>query len=227
MPPCSRFCRTTYILAAVRRLIRVIDRILRRLSGVFEFCDRPDCIFRVSIGRARYPLSVPGGRIPSGAKILELHFWNEHMPPMPGGRAALGPAVRLRRMVASSTHLLAEAMRTDPRMAGVEAVGGVTPLFSPGDRSPAEGIFLRLGFCVTPHKNPLGRCMEFWEELYAWLLMRAFTPWDQARRSLRGLRRSDFWMSADQFLRLYGGAARPTVPGGAGRSRAAEWWRQS
>jgi hypothetical protein len=211
----------------VRRIIRAIDRILRRLSGVFEFADRPDCIFRVSIGRARYPLSVPGGRIPAGAKVLELHFWNEHMPPMPGGRAALGPAVRLRRMVASSTHLLAEAMKTDPRLAGVEAVGGVTPLFRPGDRSPAEGIFLRLGFCATPHKNPLGRCLESWEELYAWLLLRAFTFGEQNRRSLRGLRRSDFWMSADQFLRLYGGTASRPAADGPGRTKAAEWWRRS
>lgn len=211
----------------MRSLVRAVDWTVRKLSGVFEFCDHPDCIFRVSIGHAPYPLPVPGGEIPAGEKVLLLHFWNEHMPPMPAEGTRIGPAVKLRRMVASSAHRLAESMNNDPRLEGVKAVGGVTPLFSPGDRSPAEGIFLRLGFRVTPHRNPLGRYMEFWEEFYAWLLMRVFTAANQNRRSLRGLRRSDFWMSADDFLRRYGGPSKPAAVKGSGCSKAAQWWRQS
>ena len=193
----------------MRSIIRAIDRSLRKRNHIFEFCDDPDCVFRISLGIAAYPLPVTNGEIPAGEKVLQLHFWNEHLPSMPAHGPRIGPAVRLRRMVASSIRLLADSMINDPRLTGVKAVGGVTPLFTPGDGSAAEGIFLRLGFAVTPHRNPSGRFMEFWEEVYAWILMWAFTDRNHSRRSLRGLRRSDFWISADEFLRLYGGLAKP------------------
>ncbi len=210
----------------MRFIIRVIDRLLRKCNGVFEFCDDPDCVFRVSIGVSKYPFRVQDGEIPAGTKVLELHFWNEHMPPMRGDGPAIGPAVKLRRRVAFSAQRLAEAIENDSRLAGVMAVGGVTPLFIPGDNSPAEGIFRRLGFCVTPHQNPLGRFMEFWEEVYAWFLMWAFTLGNQNRRSLRGLRRSDFWISVEDFLRLYGGQSTEARVHDSGQGQAAQWWRQ-
>ena len=210
----------------MRFIIRVIDWLLRKLNGVFEFCDDPDCVFRVSVGVSKYPLPVPDGELPTGTKVLELHFWNEHMPPMPTNGSVIGPAVKLRRKVASSAQRLAEAIENNPRLEGVRALGGVTPLFIPGDRSAAEGIFRRLGFSVTPHKNPLGRFMEFWEEVYAWFLMWAFAHGNQNRRSMRGLRRSDFWIPADDFLRLYGGQSTGTGVDDSGQGHAAQWWRQ-
>ena len=211
----------------MRFLIRAIYWVLRKTNGVFEFCDDPDCVFRVSIGVSKYPLQLPDGEIPAGTKVLEVHFWNEHMPPMRSDGSVIGPAVKLRRKVASSAQRMAEAMQNDPRLSGVKAVGGVTPLFIPGDNSAADGIFRRLGFSVTPHQNPLGRFMEFWEEVYAWFLMWAFTLGNQNRRSLRGLRRSDFWISTNNFLRLYGGQSTGTDADDSGQGQAAKWWRQS
>jgi len=211
----------------MRFIIHAIDRILRRCNGVFEFCDHPDCVFRVSVGVSKYSLRIPDGEIPVGTKVLELHFWNEHIPPMPSSGSVIGPAVKLRRRVASSTQRLAEAIENDPRLAGGRAVGGVTPLFTAGDNSPAEGIFRRLGFSVTPHQNPRGRFMEFWEEVYAWLLMWAFTLGNQNQRSLSGLRRSDFWISADDFLRLYGGRSTRTEAEDSDQGQPAQWWRQT
>lgn len=207
----------------MRSIIHAIDWLLRKCNGVFEYCDDPDCVFRISIGVSKYPLLVPDCKIPAGTKVVELHFWNEHMPPMPSDGSFIGPAVKLRRRVTSSAKSLAEAMENDPRLAGVKAVGGVTPLFTPGDNSAAEGIFRRVGFSVTPHQNPLGRFMEFWEEVYAWLLMWAFTPGNRNRRSLRGLRRSDFWISADGFLRLYGGQSTRTEVDDSAQGQPAQW----
>ena len=133
----------------MRFIIRAIDWILRKCNGVFEFCDDPDCLFRVSVGVAKHPLHLPDGDIPAGTKVLEVHFWNEHMPPMSSNGSVIGPAIKLRRKVASSAQRMAEAVENDPRLAGVKALGGVTPLFIPGDNSAAEGIFRRLGFSVT------------------------------------------------------------------------------
>ncbi len=210
----------------MRSFIHAIDWLERRRTGVFEFWDDPECVFRVSVGVAKYPLAVRNGEIPAGEKVLLLHFWNEHVPAMPAEGPVLGPAVKLRRRVAASAHHLAEAMKNDPRLQGTKAVGGVTPLFTPGDGSAAERIFLRLGFFVTPHPNPLGRFVEFWEEVYAWLLMWAFTGPNQNLRSLRGLRRSDFWMCAEDFLRLYGGKCGRAEGDRAASGRASHWWRR-
>ena len=209
----------------MRFIVLAIDRTLRRRTGIFEFCDDPDCLFRVSLDVAEYPLRVDNGEIPTGAKVLKLHFWNEHIPPIPQTGPTVSWAVRFRRIMGHSTHLMAEAMKRDPRLAGVKAVGGVTPLFTPGDGSPAEKIFRRLGFTSTPHQNPHGRFMEFWERVYAWLLMWAFTKGNPPK--MRGLRRTDFWVSADEFLRLYEGSSRGTAGIHAPRrSRATQRWRQ-
>ena len=88
--------------------------------------------------------------------MVELHFWNEHMPPMPSDGSFIGPAVKLRRRVAFSAKSLAEAMENDPRLAGVKAVGRGDAPFHPWINSAAEGIFRRLGFFVTPHRDPPG-----------------------------------------------------------------------
>ena len=210
----------------MRSIIHAIDWLLRKCNGVFEFCDDPDCVFRVSIGVSKYPLRVPDGEIPAGTKVLEVHFWNENIPPMAPTGPTLSWAVKFRRMVASSARLMADAMKKNPRLAGVQAVGGVTPLFAAGDGSALERIFIRLGFTIKQHQNPRGRFMEFWEEVYAWLLMWAFTFGNQNRPNLRGLRRSDFWMSADDFLRLYGGQSKRTGVDPSGQGKAAQWWRQ-
>ncbi len=69
--------------------------------------------------------------------------------------------------------------------------------------------------------------MEFWEEVYAWLLMWAFTLGNRNRRSLSRIRRSDFWISADDFLRLYGGQSTKTGVDDSRKGQAAQWWRQS
>jgi hypothetical protein len=186
----------------MRSIIRAIDCSLRKLKNIFEFCDDPDCVFRVSVSDLSSPLHLRDSEVPAGSKVLELHFWNEHIPPMPRQVLGISWAVKFRRRVTTSARLLGNSIREDPRMAGVQAVGGVTPLFTPGDGSAAEGIFLRLGFAVTQHQNTLGRFAEFWEEVYGWLLMWAFSNGNHPH--LREVRRSDFWMSVEEFVRRYG-----------------------
>jgi hypothetical protein len=186
----------------MRSIIHAIDRSLRKQKNIFEFCDDPDCVFRVSVSDISSPLHLRDGEIPAGSTVLELHFWNEHIPPMPRQGLGISWAVKFRKRVATSARLLGNSIRKDPRLAGVQAVGGVTPLFVPGDGSAAEGIFLRLGFTVTRHQNPRGRFMEFWDEVYGWMLMWAFSNGNHPQ--LRGLRRTDFWMSVEEFVRRYG-----------------------
>jgi len=188
----------------VRALIRQFDAMLRRAYGVFEFCDDENCLLRLRLTEAPYPLRLSDHVVRAGDPVLELHLWNEHIPPLPPDGPDLAWATRMRRMLIHSFHVLARYMENDPHLSSVCAVGGVTVLLSPGDRPGGERLMERLGFTITPYHNPLGRFGEFWENFYAWWLMWTFNAASLRRRQLIRLRRVEVWMSADEFLQRYG-----------------------
>lgn len=188
----------------MRRLIRLLDRVLRRQQGVFEYWDDPDCMFRAGTGRARHAIRLPEGEIPAGAKVLQLHFWNEHMPQIPAEGPTLAVAIRGQRMLIASLRAFARWIEQEPELADGQAVGGATVLFAAGDGSSGERLFQRLGFSVFPYQNPLGRFGEFWENLYTWALMWAFNAVSLQNRHLLRLQRTEVWMSTDEFLARYG-----------------------
>jgi hypothetical protein len=188
----------------VKSLIRCFDGFLRRALGVFEFCDDPECILRVQVAHAAHTVPLADGRVPAGALVLVLHLWNEHLPPIPMAGPDLTWAVQTQHRLVSSFHTLARQMRQDPRLAGAQALGGVTALFFPGDGSGGEKLFKHLGFTVYPYHSPLGRFSEFWENLYTWGIMWTFNAVSLRQRRLLRLRRSEIWMPTDKLLQRYG-----------------------
>jgi hypothetical protein len=54
------------------------------LNSVFEYSDDPRCIFRIQISRLACDIKLADGTsAPSGSRIVNLHFWNEHVPLIP------------------------------------------------------------------------------------------------------------------------------------------------
>ena len=193
----------------MRGLVRAFDRMLSRRQGIFVFWDDPDCMFRAQIARAPHTLVLPDATIPSGAKVVGLHFWNEHMPHIPPEGPNLALGVRSRRMIAASFRVLAAEMHRDPRLAGAQALGGATALFAAGDGSGGERLFTRLGFTMSPYRTRWGRFGEFWENLYTWALMWAYNAVSLRQRRLIALRRTEVWMTSGKFLRKYGAGEDP------------------
>ncbi len=166
----------------MRAFIKFLDHLIRRASGVFEFTDDPECIFRVQIAPAPHPVTLSDGtHIPAGAPVLWLHLWNEHVPRIGPAGPDLSWALRTERMLLRSLRRLAEWMSASPQASAVQAIGGITVLASPAGDAGGERLLRRLGFELHPHRNPLGRFGEFWENLYTWWLMWSFNP-----ASLRG-----------------------------------------
>ncbi|UCC64000.1 MAG: hypothetical protein JSV36_02770 [Anaerolineae bacterium] len=95
-------------------------------------------------------------------------------------------------------------MRHDPRLARVRAVGGASALFSPAERPGGVRLMQRLGFTVMPYHSPLGRFGEFWENFYSWWMMWTFNAVSLRYRRLIRLRRTEIWMSTQEFLDRYG-----------------------
>jgi len=189
----------------MRRLVRLLDSILRRALGVFEFCDHPECVLRVRLAAAPRALALPACELPAGAPVLELHLWNEHIAPMPDGGPDVAWAAEFARRLRASFHALAAQVRAEPRFAPVEAVCGITVLLGPDQGPAGERLFQRLGFTILPHRGRLGRFGEFWENLYSWWVMWTFNPATLRGRRLLRLRRSELWMCRAEFLARYGG----------------------
>ena len=192
----------------MRGLVRLFDGLLRRAYGVIEFCDDPQCLLRVQLARCRRLLRLTDGtEVRRGEPVLMLHLWNEHVPPMgPAGPDLRWAAGVHWRLIRSLRHMAALVV-TDPPLAKVQAVGGATVLFPLDDDGSPARLMRRLGFDVVPRPpGRLGRCGEFWENLYAWALMWAFNAPTLHRKQLLRLQRTEVWMSRQRLLERYGDA---------------------
>jgi len=189
----------------MRALIRNFDSLLRRALGVFEFCDERECLFRLQLARASHDLCLSDdAEVRMGERVLMLHLWNEHVPPMGPAAPDLAWAVSVHRMLIHSLHRVAHWLAGQGALADVRAIGSVTVLILPGGNRGSMPLMRRLGFDVLPYRNPLGRFGEFWENLYTWGLMWTFNEASLRHRSLLRLRRAEMWMPADKFVQRYG-----------------------
>lgn len=188
----------------MRGLIRRFDALLRRREGVYEFSTSPHGLLRLRRCRARERVPLDEGSVEPGEEVLELHLWNEHMPPLPREGPSLAWATRTERMFVASLRDLAREMRGTPAYRDVRALCAVTVLLTPGPGS-AGPLAARLGFIVRPYRNRLGRFGEFWENFYTWFIMWTFNAASLRGRRLLGLRRMEMWMRAEDFVQRFGG----------------------
>jgi hypothetical protein len=191
----------------MRALIRFFDSLLRRFKRVYEFTGDPECLLRLQLIKAPHRLDLRNRSIPAGEDLLEIHLWNEHLPPLPPGGPDLVWALRAYRMFVRSLREVAREIGGHPsRYAGIRAVGAATGALSYG-RHASGAVFLRqLGFQVMQSHPRLGRFGEFWENAYSRLLMRAFNPQSLRPRKNKPLHRMELWMPVGEFMRVFGGS---------------------
>ncbi|MGQ9467022.1 MAG: YkoP family protein [Anaerolineae bacterium] len=187
----------------MRALVRAFDRFLCQATGVFEFCDDPECLVRLQGARAPHDLSLSDGtQVRAGAPVLMLHLWNEHLPHPAANGPDLQWAARVHRMLTHSLREVAQWMVEQPEGEQIEAVGGITVLALSTAGRPTP-LIRHLGFDIFPYRRVLGRFGEFWENFYTWAIMWTFNPLSLRGRSLFRLRRAEIWMSREAFLRRY------------------------
>ncbi len=191
----------------MRRLIKGFDRVVCWALGVHEFSSEPGCVLRIRLTRTRRALVLPGGIIPPGAPVVELHLWNERLPQIPPPGADIAWARVAGRSLAHSLRSLASHLQQEPSLRGVRAIGGATVLVKSESSAGGAGLVSRLGFHILPYHHALGRFAEFWENTYTWALMGAFNRASLRRRSFLRLRRVEIWMTAEEFLRRFGSIA--------------------
>jgi hypothetical protein len=188
----------------MRLLFRFIDRLLRKCTGVFEFADNPECLFRLQFGTAPHDIELENEVVRAGEPVLFLHLWNDHIVPVSTQATPVTWAIKAARWLRRSFQQIAQFVLEEPRARDVRAVGGSPGFLSSVDR-PAGVLFMRrLGFEIFPYHSPLGRFGLFWENLYSWILI-----WTYHQHSMRGrhaynIERFELWMSTEKLLELYG-----------------------
>lgn len=190
---------------AGRTFIRGIDRLLRPKFGLFEYTDDPRCIIRIARSRSPRTVHLPDGTlVPAGAPVLELHFWNEHLPRIPPGGPDLAWARTFRERIQFSLEALADYLARHPELGDVVALRGETSLSL--DDNLYAAFLRRLGFTLIPLPPPSAwwkRLVRFFEHLYVWMLIWTYNPESLRGKSLRRARRVELWMSAAELLARY------------------------
>lgn len=93
----------------------LLDSWLRRRHHVFEFADDWKCLLRLQHTTAEHPLRLSDGTLVApGDPLLDLHIWNEHVPPMGADGPDLAWARMLGIRVDHSLRLLARHVREHP-----------------------------------------------------------------------------------------------------------------
>jgi len=185
--------------------VRGVDAILRLRQGIEEYTDDRNCIFRISMETAvGAAILSDGAAIRPGDPLVQIHYWNEHMPVLPDNGGLTGWASLFRHRIAHSLTLLNAYLDTELRFRGVAGIHGL-PTFParPGPLALSRTCE-HLGFDVMPLEDGA---------IHAWLdsLLISGLIWTFNPASLRnhGLTRGriQIWMSRATLTKRYGGMA--------------------
>lgn len=186
------------------RLVLWIDARLRQHAGLFEYSDDPRCLFRLAYARARHAVEIPGLSIRPGDEILDLHLWNEHVPALPPAGADMHWSALAYRQMVWSLHVLSRLFEHGGSFDEVKALRGITLLFGSAEDGMGRRLARRMGFQLVDYRPVLGGFGIFWENFYAWWLMRAYNRPSVSGRSMFNLARSEAWMPRATLLGRYG-----------------------
>lgn len=187
--------------APARSAVHVLDRMLRSLLGIVEFCDSDLCILRIAFRRARSEMDLGNGtQVRKSDEIIELHFWNEHLPSVRNRQSPFGWAVRFRSQMHASLDLLAAHVAHDPRLQNATVFCARLVLPLDGRWTKCVCIAEEFGFSVAqlPRTVPQ-RFHDLLENLLIHALVWAFHP-EKLRRRRASLERVHWWISRKDLL---------------------------
>lgn len=123
------------------------DTRLRQQRGVIEYSAHPACLFRLEIARAHRRLTLADGtRLRPGQRVVRLHFWNEHIPPVPAAGTTIRWARQVQRNISLSLRELARYLSSRPDLCDISVVCGDVPSATREQCRQIEYIMAHYGF---------------------------------------------------------------------------------
>lgn len=131
--------------------VAALDERLRRRQGVFEYCQNPDCLFRIRLACSGCDLVLSDGvRLEPGERVIDLHLWNEQFPPFPPSGPTLQWARGVNRKLEISLRELSYFLSLRRELDDVRAVCGTLAFVSAARATPLARFFGRFGFEQIP-----------------------------------------------------------------------------
>lgn len=188
--------------------VRGVDSMLRRHQGIEEFTVDPACLFRISLAPARRAVLLSdGAAIRPGDPVVAIHYWNEHMPPLPARGMTAAWAATFKNGVRHSLALIADLFVEEQRFRDAAALYG-EPAFATTSGSDASiRISHHLGFDVIDDESRHGAIHAWFDSVLIWFLMRTFNPVSVRGRGLAH-GRLKIWMSRQKLIARYAGRAK-------------------
>lgn len=189
-----------------------LDRWLRQRQGVYEYSTNPLCIFRIARAQADTDVQLSDGiRIFAGSPVLDLHLWNEHVPPMGPGGATVTWAREFTHRIQVSMRDLARHLKWTRALDDVVALRGNMRLGTAAQNGQLARVAARYGFEPAAGGCGPGPVQRFAENVFIFLLVSATNP---AALRVPVLRRDNklVYLSRAALERRYADA-----PSGAGR----------
>jgi hypothetical protein len=138
------------------RAIFALDTQLRRRLAVIEYSAHPSCIFRVGIARSRRELTLRDGtHLQPGDRVAQLHFWNEHMPPVPPDGATIRWARGVQQSALTSLRELALYLASRPDLRDVNVICADAPFGTLAQSRQVARMMGYFGFEVFAAHEPL------------------------------------------------------------------------
>jgi hypothetical protein len=134
----TRSVQSPYSHPWLAEAIFALDKWLQRRQGVVEYSAHPRCLFRMHVSRARRQLRLRDGTLlRPRQRIVHLHFWNEHIPPVPESGTTIRWARQMQQGIAVSLHELAKYLASRPELNDVAVICADVPC---GTRSQAHQL---------------------------------------------------------------------------------------
>lgn len=144
-------------------IIFALDIWLRRRQAVVEYSSHPSCVFRLGVAHARRTLTLRDGtRLRTGERMIELHFWNEHIPPVPQNGATIRWARQMQKGISTSLGELARYLSLRPDLRDISVICGDVPSATRAQWQQIEYIMGYYGFETVMESESLAP----WERIH-------------------------------------------------------------
>jgi hypothetical protein len=135
----------------LRRFVFGLDGLLCRCQSISEFTSDPNCILRIRLSRLDGDVVLSDrtrGRM--GDRIIDLHFWNEHIPRMPEQGASIAWARQMHLCFRNSLRELARHLASRADLDDVSIIRCNMGLGVPEQNAQVVRLIARYGFERVP-----------------------------------------------------------------------------
>jgi hypothetical protein len=157
--------------------VEALDTALRHRQGVYEYTADPACLFRVQDDRACESVALTDGtHIHCGDHLLNVHLWNEHIPPMGSGGATMSWACKMIRQFNTSLCLLSRHISDRSDLSDLCALRADIRLATSEQSRQLVRICRRFGFEFVSTCETAASLRGFGENVLMLLLVAANNP---------------------------------------------------